>query len=30
MKLSQILKGIKVLNEYSDIDVLDVTGFKTC
>lgn len=25
MKLSQILKGIKVLNEYSDIDVLDVT-----
>lgn len=25
MKLSQILKGIKVLNEYSDVDVLDVT-----
>lgn len=25
MKLSQILKGIKVLNKYSDIDVLDVT-----
>lgn len=25
MKLSQVLKGIKVLNEYSDVEVLDVT-----
>lgn len=25
MKLSQILKGIKVLNDYTDIEVLDVT-----
>lgn len=25
MKLSQVLNGIKVLNEYNDVDVLDVT-----